>query len=243
MTIANQQNRRKSVLVADDHLLLLDTLKLAIEAVEFKATTCQSGRDAIAKLKDSKSDFDLVLLDVHMPDMNGMSSIIEIVQTAYPTPVVLLTGGISDLFAHEAIQNGVRGYIPKHTNLRNLCDIIKVVINGGTCAPASVLAPKTEEDTVWGLSPREMSIGQLIANGLSNKLIAHELGLSETTVKMHIRSIFRKVGASNRAQVAAALQEHNLIHRDDPGAPRRMSRAGSRGHPLAKSAKRFPPLQ
>jgi DNA-binding NarL/FixJ family response regulator len=74
-----------------------------------------------------------------------------------------------------------------------------------------VLAAKPLGESLWGLSPREQSIGELLALGLTNKVIAFELGLSEPTVKMHIRSIFRKLGAANRTQVAAAFQENDLV--------------------------------
>lgn len=202
---------KKSILVADDHLLLLDTLKFAIEAGDYEVTTCQRGADVLTAVSQESCGFDLILLDVHMPDMTGMSSIIEIVEKAAPIPVVLLTGGVSDQFAHQALNRGVRGYIPKSTNLGNLCDILKVVLSGGVYAPANVLAAKPLGESLWGLSPREQSIGELLALGLTNKVIAFELGLSEPTVKMHIRSIFRKLGAANRTQVAAAFQENDLV--------------------------------
>ncbi|WP_293574558.1 response regulator transcription factor [Phaeobacter sp.] len=237
MTGATHETQRKSVLVADDHLLLLDTLKLVSQASEFQVATCQSMKDVIDRLQDTATSYDLVLLDIYMSDMDGMKSIVEIVKQADPVPVVLLTSSLSDQFAREAIQNGVRGYVSKRSKLRNLCDVIKVVINGGTCAPASVLAPSCDTDSVWGLSPREMSIGQLIANGLSNKLIAYELGLSEHTIKMHIRSIFRKAGASNRAQVAAALQEHNLTKQEYCRTSSRFPDDGCSGLRLGNQAK------
>lgn len=212
MSVSPSKKRhiKRTILIADDHLLLLETLKLAIDSGDFEATICQSRNDALKKLESDKDSFELVLLDVHMPDMNGMKSVVEVVKTAAPIPVVLLSGGISNTFAVEGLKNGVRGYIPKSTKLSDLNNIIKVIVSGGTFFPASTFVQKSDESISFGLSPREKIICPLLSKGLSNKEISHKLNISESSVKMHIRAIFRKVGASNRTQVATLLNETAL---------------------------------
>lgn len=213
MSAKKKENHKfkRHILVADDHALLLDTLKLAIESGDFQVTTCQSRGAVLENLKNDKDAFELVLLDVRMPDMYGMQSVLEVVKFAAPIPVALLSSGVSDAFALESLQNGVRGYVPKDTKLTDLHDIIKTIIGGGAFIPASMFLSKADETKSWGLSPREKMICPLISRGFSNKEISQKLQISEATVKMHIRAIFRKMGASNRTQVATFLNKTDLV--------------------------------
>ncbi|WP_293574556.1 response regulator transcription factor [Phaeobacter sp.] len=225
------QKQRASIIVADDQILLLDTLKFAIEARGFQVVPCRSGRDRMAAVTSNgvckemgeSAGISVVLMSTQMADLNGVRSLAEVLRRAPPRPVVLLVNDLSDHVVHQARELGVREFVSRRSSLTTLCETLtRASAAPGQCS----LRPLPDPAVVRGcsdLSEREMAIGQMIARGLSNKLIAYEIGLSETTVKMHIRSLFEKMDASNRAQVAAVFLQRKMVNgstvASKPGGP------------------------
>ena len=145
-----------------------------------------------------------------MPDMVGIKSISEIVQFANETPTVLVSANLSRDFVQKSLSIGVQGYIPKTTSLNRLNNILNFVIGGGTYTPPELVISEAETLDLWELNTVEWEVVQNVSHGLSNKLIAAAMGISEASVKMHLRSIFRKMNATNRTQVALALDETKM---------------------------------
>ncbi|OIQ43536.1 MAG: hypothetical protein BM560_05130 [Roseobacter sp. MedPE-SWde] len=197
----------KTVLIVDDHLLLLETLAAVLSQKGYQIVSCRSRKEAIDTIKKSLTKFDVILLDVNMPDMVGLKSISEIVQFANETPTILVSSNLSRNFVQKSLSIGVQGYIPKTTNLNRLHNILNFVIGGGTYTPPELVISEAEYLDFWELTTVEWEVVQNVSHGLSNKLISAAMGISEASVKMHLRSVFRKMNVTNRTQVALALDE------------------------------------
>lgn len=208
----------KTVLIVDDHLLLLETLAAVLTKKGYQVISCESRREAIDTIKKSLTSFDAILLDVNMPDMVGLKSISEIVQFANGTPTVLVSANLSRNFVQKSLSIGVQGYIPKTTSLNRLHNILNFVIGGGTYTPPELVISEARTLDLWDLNTVEWEVVQNVSHGLSNKLIAAAMGISEASVKMHLRSVFRKMNVTNRTQVALALDE-SMMNTSDVGYP------------------------
>lgn len=197
----------KTVLIVDDHLMLLETLAAVLTKKGYQIVSCRSRKGAIDTIKKSLTNFDVILLDVNMPDMIGLKSISEIVQFVNETPTVLVSSNLSRNFVQRSLSIGVRGYIPKTTSLNRLHNILNFVIGGGTYTPPELVISEAEYLDLWGLTTVEWEVVQNVSHGLSNKLISAAMGISEASVKMHLRSVFSKMNVTNRTQVALAIDE------------------------------------
>lgn len=206
----------KTVLIVDDHLLLLETLEAVLTKKGYQIISCRSRKEAIDTIKKSLTNFDVILLDVNMPDMVGLKSISEIVQIAIGIPTVLISANLSRNFVQKSLSIGVRGYIPKTTSLNRLHNILDFVIEGGTYTPPELVISEVENWNIWGLSTVEWEVVKNVSHGLSNKLIAAAMGISEASIKMHLRSVFRKMNVTNRTQVALAVDE-SMMNTSDVG--------------------------
>lgn len=213
---AHPPSDNKTVLIVDDHLLLLETLTAVLTQKGYQVISCRSRREAIDTIKKSLTNFDVILLDVNMPDMVGIKSISEIVQFANETPTVLVSANLSRNFVQKSLSIGVQGYIPKTTSLNRLNNILNFVIGGGTYTPPELVISEAETLDLWELNTVEWEVVQNVSHGLSNKLIAAAMGISEASVKMHLRSVFKKMNATNRTQVALALDE-SMMNTSDVG--------------------------
>ncbi|CUH89957.1 Protease production enhancer protein [Phaeobacter sp. CECT 5382] len=197
----------KTVLIVDDHLLLLEALETVLTKSGYKVTSCSSKKEAIDIINKPHTNFDAILLDVNMPDMVGLQSISEIVHIAIEIPTVLVSANLSRTLVRKTFSIGVRGYIPKTANLNRFQNVLNFVIGGGTYTPPELVISEVENWNIWGLTPVESEVVQNVSHGLSNKMISAEMGMSEASVKMHLRSIFGKMNVTNRTQVALALDE------------------------------------
>lgn len=205
----------KKILIVDDHQILIDTLTISLEEMGYAVQSCNSKEKAITALRKSTKTIDAILLDVVMPDMFGIAGVSDVILHAKETPVILLSSNLSRKFTHEAIHAGARGYIPKTNDLKNLCGVIEFVIAGGIYVPLEMVSDKMEASNPWDLTSTEYKVAQRVSNGLPNKIIADIFGVSESTIKMHIRSIFQKMRVTNRTQVALRFEGSFLDHSDD----------------------------
>lgn len=207
-----EEQTRISILLADDHRLLVDAIApvLARES-DFHLRTAGTLAETLAALRDAPSD--VVLLDVKMPGMTGLASVKQVVEMAGDGRVALFSGNIDENFARIALNEGVGGFIPKTTPLHVLPSIIRLVATGSKYMPFmtrddSAGKPDTGQ---WGLTDREFEIMQLVKSGLTNKEIARQISTSEVRVKMHLRAIFAKLGARNRAHAADIISDRSTV--------------------------------
>ncbi|WP_347511081.1 response regulator transcription factor [Phaeobacter sp. CAU 1743] len=202
---------QKTVLICDDHVVLCDALAAVFETHGYFVYETYDKSGLLDLIDQHGPDrFDIILLDVNMPGMAGLQSISEVCQSAKETPVALMSSGLTYQFVKDALKVGVSGYVPKTTHLNSFKSVIDLIISGGMYIPTELIVREDGMDNPWRLTPKEQSIACLVSKGMSNKVIAYELQMSEPTVKMHLRSIFKKMKATNRTQVAFAIREAGL---------------------------------
>ncbi|MES2670471.1 MAG: response regulator transcription factor [Pseudomonadota bacterium] len=197
-----------TVLVADDHPLFREALRNAVARALPTATIHEAESvDALYALIERESDADLLLLDLNMPGAHGFSALVHL-RAHYPQlPVMVVSAREEPAVMRRALDHGAVGFLPKSADAGTLGEAIDAVLAGDRWAPASALkapaAGAEEHDAaqrVRDLTPQQFRVLQMLGDGLLNKQIAYELGVSEATIKAHMTAILRKLGASNRTQ-------------------------------------------
>ena len=210
------ENKTKRVVVADDHSLFLDGITSFLEAVGYEIVEqASNGRLALEAVRRFQPD--LVLLDITMPEMNGLEAL-KAIKSEYPDiRVVMLTVSDDDENLFEAIQSGADGYLLKDLNSKEFIEMIEGLERGEAAINRRMAArlmsgyqqlatQKTEKPNQ--LTERELELVMWMVEGLSNKGIAQKLFISENTVKYHIRNILQKMGVQNRTEaVATAIRQ------------------------------------
>jgi len=194
------------ILVADDHDLVRETIAAYLEAEGFEEVQLASDVPAALNLL-TQARFDLVLADYDMPGMNGLSGLVSLIAANAPLPVALISGAISADIAVAALEMGAAGFVPKTLGSRNLVAAVKAMLSGEVFAPVSLIAKGSE----GLLSGRELDVLRGVCAGKSNKEIARDFGLQEVTVKLHVKTMSRKLGAKNRTHAAMIARDRKLI--------------------------------
>lgn len=207
------------LLIADDHPLFRDALHRAAAALLPSARIAEV--DSLAGLQgalERDSDIDLLLLDLHMPGASGFSGLV-FVRAHYPqVPVIVVSGNEEAEVMRRAMAHGASAYIPKSLPTVQMGEAIQSVLDGDTWMPPDARAaghrlPADEADIarrLRDLTPQQFRVLMMLADGLLNKQIAWELGVSEATVKAHMTAILKKLGASNRTQAVVAASRLQL---------------------------------
>jgi DNA-binding NarL/FixJ family response regulator len=168
-----------------------------------------SGREAIQEFRKHRPD--VTLMDLRLPDMSGIDTMIAI-RTDFPEArVVLLTTFDGDVEIHRALQAGARGYLLKSMPPRELVEAIRQVHAGKKRIPPEVAANIAEHMSEEALTPREIDVLRHIAGGNRNRDIAERLFISEETVKVHVKHVMEKLGASDRTQAVAIAVRRGII--------------------------------
>jgi len=190
------------LLLADDHDLVRETIAAFLLAEGFATvSTAASLPDALDLLR--RNTFDLVLLDYNMPGMNGFDGLKQARVLAKTCPVAIVSGATSRDLADAAIAAGAVGFVPKTLSSLAMVAAIRVMAAGDVFNPVSIL--QFDVGTTIGsvsLTKREADVLRGICRGLANKEIARELDLQEVTVKLHVKTLSRKLGAKNRTHAA-----------------------------------------
>ena len=197
-----------TVLVADDHPLFREALRNAVSRVLPTATIREADSvDALYALIERETDADLLLLDLTMPGAHGFSALVHLRAHVPQLPIMVVSAREEPAVMRRALDHGAVGFLPKSADAATLGEAIEAVLAGDRWAPASALkapaAGAEEQDAaqrVRDLTPQQLRVLQMLGDGLLNKQIAYELGVSEATIKAHMTAILRKLGASNRTQ-------------------------------------------
>jgi DNA-binding NarL/FixJ family response regulator len=199
------------ILIADDHSVVREGL---VSLVKRKAdmtvvAEASNGREAVDRWKEHRPD--VALLDLRMPELDGVGAIKEIREVDPNAHILVLTTFDGDEDIYRAIKAGAKGYLLKDTAREALMDSIRKVHSGETCIPPSLAAKLAERVSGEALSAREIEVLQRIAAGKSNKEIGAELFISEGTVKTHVKSIFSKLDVVSRTEAVATATRRGLI--------------------------------
>ncbi|MGN7726948.1 response regulator [Luteimonas sp. 22616] len=211
-----------TILVADDHPLFREALRGAVQRVLPDVQLREAEDvDALYALVESEPDADLLLLDLNMPGAQGFSALVHLRALHPQLPIVMVSAREEPTVMRRALDHGAMGFIPKSADAATLGEAITRVLDGDRWAPAAAhAAPAASADEhdaaqrLQGLTPQQFRVLQMLGEGLLNKQIGYELGVSEATIKAHMTAILRKLGASNRTQAVLIAGRLAL----DPGA-------------------------
>ena len=199
------------ILLADDHELVRDTIVAFLgQQPDFEVTAVSDLPEALEAVVGG---YDLVLLDYSMPGMNGLDGLSKM-QGATEAPVAILSGSADRSVAQAALDSGAVGFVPKTMGAKSLVNAIRFMAEGEVYAPVKFMTEVPEEaphELAKVLTEREMQVLDGLCRGLSNKEIAREIDLQEVTVKLHVKTACRKLGAKNRTQAALAAKEAGLF--------------------------------
>lgn len=209
------------VLIADDHPLFREALRVALgDACEGEDNAILEAQDldGIKAVVGQHEDLDLILLDLKMPGVTGFSGLVDLRQSHPEIPVVVVSATEEPATIREAITFGSAGFIPKSLGRHEIAKAIQSVLDGEIFVPENARidgdVPDDEKQRLEiakrmsALTPQQMRVLSLIAEGKPNKIIAYELDVAETTVKAHITAILRKLRVHSRTQAVLAAQKH-----------------------------------
>jgi DNA-binding NarL/FixJ family response regulator len=210
------------VLLIDDHPLFREGLRVLIERMDPKACVVEteSCEEAIALAERGGAGFDLILLDLALPGMNGLDGISRFRARFSTTPVVVISGSFDAPRVKQALDRGAQGFIPKSTPPDVLMSALRLIFSGGIYVPSSVMdegaaAPQAARTSaVADLTTAQARVLQLLAVGHSNKAIANTLDISDNTVRAHVSAILRALNVTNRTEAVHVAIERGLVSHD-----------------------------
>lgn len=214
------------ILLVDDHTLFRSGLETLLErhGIEVIATA-GNGREGFLMARELQPE--VVLLDMRMPEMSGLEVLSGLRAVGFRSPIVMLTTSNEEQDLVECLRNGASGYLLKDMEPSELVTALREIVAGKTIvAPelatvlARVIQGEAADDGIQPVSPfaeltpRELEILCLLAEGQSNKVIARNLGISDGTVKLHVKAILRKLDVHSRVEAAVMAVEQNFCQKD-----------------------------
>jgi DNA-binding NarL/FixJ family response regulator len=199
------------ILAVDDHPLFREGVAELIERQPdmILVGEASDGREAIQQFRAQRPD--LTLMDLQMPEMNGIDAILAIRGEFPEARIVVLTTYTGDVQIVRALKAGAQAYLLKSMLRRELLDTIRAVHKGQRQIPLEVAAQLAEHTADDSLTSREIEVLRLIAAGKANKLVASDLSITEETVKGHVKSILSKLGASDRTHAVTIALKRGII--------------------------------
>ena len=211
----NKELNTLKILLADDHALFRESLSLALLRLSDdvpEILQAEHGKKAIDLAK--KHNLDLMLLDLDMPDINGLDAIQTLLDIQADTPIVMISAHEEISVINKALAKGIKGFIPKTTPAEVTLSALRLVLSGGIYLPPQLMQQtpvKTKRSHDDLLTPRQIEVLKLLQQGVQNKNIAHQLNLSPSTVKVHIRRIFTTLSARNRTEAVNIAIEMGIL--------------------------------
>jgi DNA-binding NarL/FixJ family response regulator len=222
--VGRRYTRHVKIVIADDHALFRDGLRSLLTAQGHEVVAeARNGREAIALAKANKPD--VVLMDLSMPELDGLSATRQLVSEAPGIRVVILTASEDDASLFDALKAGAQGYLPKNLEADDFFSLLERVTSGEPvltpalarrllqefAKPAQKEQPAEEE----ALTTREREVLELMVEGVtSNRKLAKRLNLSENTVKFHVRNILDKLRLHDRAQVVGYALRRKIADKE-----------------------------
>jgi len=204
------------IFIADDQALVRQGIRALLETDPEFTVVGEGGSGSATVAAVTRAAIDVLLLDVRMPDKNGIEVIRDLSQKGELPPTLILTTFDDDAAVIDGIRSGARGFLLKDASFEQLASAIRALASGTTAfqpATAERLfhAPPVHEATHDQLTEREIEVVRLMAGGFSNKEIAHALGTAEGTIKNHVSNILAKLGARDRTRAVLRALERGLL--------------------------------
>jgi two-component system, NarL family, response regulator len=203
------------IIIIDDHPVVRAglTSMLGTQSQLQVVGTASSGEEALEIVRRDSPD--VLLLDLRMPNMNGIETLLALKKAGSNAAVIILTSYETDEDIYRAVQAGAQGYLLKDTSLREMVEAIRSVHSGKRYIPRPIAARLAERMMRTNLTLREIEILKMLAKGPTNKQIGHALGISDNTVRNHVNSIIEKLEVSDRTEAATTAIQRGIIAVDD----------------------------
>lgn len=210
------------ILLVDDHPLFIEGMRGILKRLHEHIVIHTAGScEEALELTENDDDMDLVLLDLNLPGMSGLDGLQQLRHQLPATPIVLLSASEDRNKVLRAIELGAKGYIPKSSSSDIIITALQLVLSGGVYLPMAVLdavnsaQSKTSNADGQTLTPRQVEVLSLIAEGHSNKSIANHLSMAENTVRVHVGAILRFLDVTNRTEAGVAASRMGLLPETD----------------------------
>ncbi len=205
---------RTTILSADDHPLIRSGLEAVISAESDLQMVGEAanGEEAVELYRKHRPD--VVLMDLRMPIMDGLTAIKAILGEFPDAKIIALTTYEGDEDIHRALAAGARGYLLKDMMRSELLNVIRTVRDGRRSIPPAIAARLAEYVPRVELTPRESEVLALMGKGFSNPEIANLLGRTESTMKVHVSNILQKLGATDRTEAVTVAIQRGILHLD-----------------------------
>ena len=212
------------ILLVDDHHLLREGMRLLLRSFDADLEVDEAGNCAQALELVAERSFDLILLDLNMPGLNGLNALAALRDAAADMPIVVVSGETDPSVIRAAIDGGAMGFVPKSSSPGVMIQALRLVLAHGVYLPPQALEPARapsastaspartapSETRLSGLTPRQMDVLRCVIRGKPNKVIASELALSEGTVKAHLGAVFHALGVHSRTEAVYAAATMGL---------------------------------
>lgn len=213
------------ILVVDDHVLVREGLSQVLKGLDEQVEVLQAPHCARAfELAALHPDLDLVLLDYHLPDMNGLQALSVFEKSNPELPIIMLSGSDNPQIMRQVLAKGAAGFLTKAGLSNDLLSVVRLVLAGEVyrppellTAPFSSYAQETEAGTAPQFTPRQEEVLLLLLDGRSNKEISQTLQLGEETTKNHVTAVLRAFGVKTRVQAVLAAGRYGYV-KSDPAA-------------------------
>ncbi len=199
------------ILIADDHDLLRDTLVLYLRSAGNTVVDVGTLEEAIAHL--SNTTFDVALLDFSMPGMNGLAGLEQALALCTGARIAMMSGVARRDVAEKALAMGAAGFLPKTLSAQSFVNAVQFMSLGEQFAPLDFMTGDEDASNhpmIELLSRRELQVLRGLTEGKANKEIARDLDIQEPTVKLHVKTLYKKLGAANRTQAAMMARDAGI---------------------------------
>lgn len=210
-----------NILLVDDHPIFIEGVRGVLQYLDAEVEVLTSGScEEALQLTETNDEFDLLLLDLNLPGMSGLDGLQQLRHQLPATPIVVLSASEDRIKVMRAIELGAKGFIPKSSESNIIVTALQLVLSGGVYLPMAVLdtvnapRPKPVDSDGHTLTPRQVEVLRLMAEGHPNKIISKKLAMAENTVRVHINAIFRMLDVNNRTEASQAATRLGLLMDD-----------------------------